>query len=170
MTSTVSVITSRLTVSGVLPSARRRPNSRVRSRTDIRPTLVTPMMPTNRAMTPIAASSSANARLAAAKSSAVSIRATSTAASGCPEAASRSRPARARNEILASARGSTNAKRSTVSASPWYAARMSGIPFARRAVFAYLSYHNHNRLHSTLPRQTPYEARVCYRQPNALAS
>jgi len=41
---------------------------------------------------------------------------------------------------------------------------------ARRAVFAYLSYYNHNRLHSTLPRQTPYEARVCYRQPNALAS
>jgi transposase InsO family protein len=41
---------------------------------------------------------------------------------------------------------------------------------ARRAVFAYLTYYNRNRLHSTLPRQTPYEARVCYRQPNALAA
>jgi transposase InsO family protein len=41
---------------------------------------------------------------------------------------------------------------------------------ARQAVFAYLTYYNRNRLHSTLPRQTPYEARVCYRQPNALAA
>jgi transposase InsO family protein len=41
---------------------------------------------------------------------------------------------------------------------------------ARRAVFAYLTDYNRNRLHSTLPRQTPYEARVCYRQPNALAA
>ncbi len=41
---------------------------------------------------------------------------------------------------------------------------------ARRAVFAYLTYYNRNRLHSTLPRQPPYEARACYRQPNALAA
>ena len=41
---------------------------------------------------------------------------------------------------------------------------------ARRAVFAYLTYYNRNRLHSTLKRQTPYEARVCYRQPNALVA
>ena len=41
---------------------------------------------------------------------------------------------------------------------------------ARRAVFAYLTYYNRNRLHSTLPRQTPYEARACYRQPNPLAA
>jgi transposase InsO family protein len=41
---------------------------------------------------------------------------------------------------------------------------------ARRAVFAYLTYFNRNRLHSTLKRQTPYEARVCYRPPNALAA
>jgi len=41
---------------------------------------------------------------------------------------------------------------------------------ARRAVFAYLTYYNRNRLHSTLKRQTPYEARVCYRQPIALAA
>jgi transposase InsO family protein len=41
---------------------------------------------------------------------------------------------------------------------------------ARRAVFAYLSYYNQHRLHSTLKRQTPYEARACYRQPIALAA
>lgn len=41
---------------------------------------------------------------------------------------------------------------------------------ARRAVFAYLTYYNRNRLHSTLKHRTPYEARVCYRQPNALAA
>jgi transposase InsO family protein len=41
---------------------------------------------------------------------------------------------------------------------------------ARRAVFAYLTYYNRNRLHSTLKRRTPYEARVCYRQPIALAA
>jgi transposase InsO family protein len=41
---------------------------------------------------------------------------------------------------------------------------------ARRAVFAYLAYYNQHRLHSTLKRQTPHEARVCYRQPIALAA
>lgn len=41
---------------------------------------------------------------------------------------------------------------------------------ARKAVFAYLIYYNHNRLHSTLKQQTPYEARVCYRPPIALAA
>ena len=41
---------------------------------------------------------------------------------------------------------------------------------ARQAVFAYLAYYNRNRLHSTLNRQTPYEARVCYRPPIALAA
>ena len=41
---------------------------------------------------------------------------------------------------------------------------------ARRAVFGYLTYFNRNRLHSTLQRLTPYEARICYRQPNALAA
>jgi transposase InsO family protein len=41
---------------------------------------------------------------------------------------------------------------------------------ARRAVFAYLTYYNQHRLHSTLKRQTPYEARVCYRQPIALVA
>jgi transposase InsO family protein len=41
---------------------------------------------------------------------------------------------------------------------------------ARRAVFAYLTYYNHNRLHSTVNLQTPYEARVCYRRPIALAA
>jgi transposase InsO family protein len=41
---------------------------------------------------------------------------------------------------------------------------------ARKAVFAYLTYYNQHRLHSTLTRRTPYEARVCYRQPIALAA
>jgi transposase InsO family protein len=41
---------------------------------------------------------------------------------------------------------------------------------ARRAVFAYLAYYNRHRLHSTLKRNTPYEARSCYRQPAALAA
>jgi len=37
------------------------------------------------------------------------------------------------------------------------------------AVFAYLTYYNRNRLHSTLKHRTPYEARVCYRPTIALA-
>lgn len=41
---------------------------------------------------------------------------------------------------------------------------------ARRAVFAYLTYYNRNRLHSTVNHRTPYEARICYRQPDALAA
>ena len=41
---------------------------------------------------------------------------------------------------------------------------------ARRAVFAYLTYYNRHRLHSTLKHRTPYEARLCYRQPIALAA
>lgn len=41
---------------------------------------------------------------------------------------------------------------------------------ARRAVFAYLSYYNRHRLHSTLKQRTPHEARVCYRPPIALAA
>lgn len=41
---------------------------------------------------------------------------------------------------------------------------------ARWAVFAYLTYYNRNRLHSTLKQRTPYETRVCYRQPIALAA
>jgi transposase InsO family protein len=41
---------------------------------------------------------------------------------------------------------------------------------ARRAVFAYLTYFNRNRLHSTLKHRTPHEARICYGQPDALAA
>jgi transposase InsO family protein len=41
---------------------------------------------------------------------------------------------------------------------------------ARQAAFAYITYYNHNRLHSTLQHRTPHEARVCYRQPIALAA
>ncbi|TQM85227.1 transposase InsO family protein [Saccharothrix saharensis] len=41
---------------------------------------------------------------------------------------------------------------------------------ARRDVFAYLGYYNHNRLHSTLGYRTPHEARVDYRQDLALVA
>jgi transposase InsO family protein len=41
---------------------------------------------------------------------------------------------------------------------------------ARRAVFAYLNYYNRDRLHSTLNRQTPHEARARYRPTIALAA
>lgn len=41
---------------------------------------------------------------------------------------------------------------------------------AGRAVFVYITYYNHNRLHSTLKQRTPYEARACYRQPIALVA
>lgn len=41
---------------------------------------------------------------------------------------------------------------------------------AGQAVFAYLTYYNQHRLHSTLNHRTPYEARVRYRQPVALAA
>jgi hypothetical protein len=37
-------------------------------------------------------------------------------------------------------------------------------------VFAYINYYNRRRLHSTLKLQTPYETRVCYRPPIALAA
>ena len=41
---------------------------------------------------------------------------------------------------------------------------------ARAEVFAYLTYYNQHRLHSTLKYRTPYEARVCYREAYALAA
>jgi transposase InsO family protein len=41
---------------------------------------------------------------------------------------------------------------------------------ARKAVFAYLTYYNQNRLHSTLQYRTPHQIRVMYRQDTALAA
>ncbi|MFC0071947.1 IS3 family transposase [Umezawaea endophytica] len=41
---------------------------------------------------------------------------------------------------------------------------------ARRDVFAYLGYYNHDRLHSTLDYRTPHEVRVGHRQGLALVS
>jgi transposase InsO family protein len=41
---------------------------------------------------------------------------------------------------------------------------------ARRAVFAYLGYYNHDRLHSTLGYRTLHETRMSYRQSIALAA
>jgi transposase InsO family protein len=41
---------------------------------------------------------------------------------------------------------------------------------ARRAVFAYINYHNHQRLHSTGGLRTPRETRACYRPPIAFAA
>jgi transposase InsO family protein len=41
---------------------------------------------------------------------------------------------------------------------------------ARHALFAYLNYYNNERLHSTPKQHTPYETRVCYRPPIALAT
>ncbi|MEU4446928.1 integrase core domain-containing protein [Actinosynnema sp. NPDC050801] len=41
---------------------------------------------------------------------------------------------------------------------------------ARRDVFAYLGYYNHDRLHSTLGYRTPHEVRVGYRQGLALVA
>ncbi|MGW5649733.1 IS3 family transposase [Saccharopolyspora sp. NPDC003752] len=41
---------------------------------------------------------------------------------------------------------------------------------ARRDVFFYLGYYNHDRLHSTLDHRTPHETRVSYRQGLALVA
>jgi hypothetical protein len=41
---------------------------------------------------------------------------------------------------------------------------------ARRHVFAYLTYYNHNRLHPTPDHRAPHETRACYRQALALAA
>ncbi|MFI0791578.1 IS3 family transposase [Micromonospora rubida] len=41
---------------------------------------------------------------------------------------------------------------------------------ARRDVFAYITYYNHKRLHSTLNHRMPHETRACYRQTHALAA
>ncbi len=41
---------------------------------------------------------------------------------------------------------------------------------ARQAVFTYINYYNHQRLHSTNNLRTPHETRVCYRPTTALAA
>ncbi|MFF1614266.1 integrase core domain-containing protein [Amycolatopsis sp. NPDC058278] len=41
---------------------------------------------------------------------------------------------------------------------------------ARRGVFAYLGYYNHDRLHSTLSYRTPHEVRGGYRQDLTLVA
>ncbi|WP_442785230.1 integrase core domain-containing protein [Amycolatopsis sp. H20-H5] len=41
---------------------------------------------------------------------------------------------------------------------------------ARRAVFAYLGYYNHDHLHSTLDYRTPHETRMSYRHNIAHAA
>ena len=41
---------------------------------------------------------------------------------------------------------------------------------AREAVFAYLAYYNHHRLHSTLDYRTPHETRLSYRHHHAHAA
>ncbi|WP_376775124.1 IS3 family transposase [Saccharopolyspora phatthalungensis] len=41
---------------------------------------------------------------------------------------------------------------------------------ARRDVFSYLGYYNHDRLHSTLAHRTPHETRLSYRQDHALVA
>ncbi|PPK66184.1 IS3 family transposase [Actinokineospora auranticolor] len=41
---------------------------------------------------------------------------------------------------------------------------------ARRDVFAYLGYYNHDRLHSTLDYRTPHETRIDYRQGHTLVA
>ncbi|OAP21314.1 Integrase core domain protein [Amycolatopsis sp. M39] len=41
---------------------------------------------------------------------------------------------------------------------------------AREAVFAYLAYYNHHRLHSTLDHRTPHETRLSYRHHHAHAA
>ena len=40
----------------------------------------------------------------------------------------------------------------------------------RKAVFAFITYYNQDRLHSTLKYRTPYKVRVCYGQDHALAA
>ena len=40
----------------------------------------------------------------------------------------------------------------------------------REQLHGNLTYYNRNRLHSTVKQSTPYEARVCYRQPIALVA
>jgi hypothetical protein len=57
-----------------------------------------------------------------------------------------------------------------LSGSPEPALARSALTVVMPNVFAHRTYFNRNRLHSTLERQTPYEARVCYRPPNALVA